>query len=268
MLLLGISTHSTWLHSDRSDIRWLSIEQHMLKATPLKNLPFLGSKKNLPLITKNAIISSTFRAWQETHALFGLDISLLRETPLWNNPNILTLLQMELHRNGPGEWSKELATYSNNILSSFQQLSSKFSLPQNNHFKFLQIRHWLQDNCADFPNLPEESPFEKHLLDKWHSSTRGLTSSVYILNRNLSIYDRLSIKNKWETDLGCNYKDVEWQNILERSQTVLISTKHRDIGWGVNLNNGNDHPITRHWTVRMTLKPEELQTESPQDNHL
>ena len=50
---------------------------------------------------------------------------------------------------------------------------------------------------------------------------------------NLSIYDRLLIKNKWETDKGCNYDDVNWQNILERSQTVLISTNHRQMRFNI-----------------------------------
>ena len=196
----------SWLHSESSDIRWLSIEKHILKATPLKNIPFLGSKKTLSLITKEPIILSTFQVWQKAHTLLGLDISLLRKTPLWNNPKIPYPVAdgtlQKLSRKGI-ETVSDL--YSNKTLSSFQQLSSKFRLPQNNHFKFLQIRHWLQDNSVDFPYLPDESPFEKHLLDTRLSSTRGLISSIYnILIRNLPIYDRLSIKNKWQADLGCN----------------------------------------------------------------
>ncbi len=202
----------TWLHAESSDIRWLSIEHHILKATLLKNILFLGSKKNLSIITKNPIILSTFPAWQETQALLGLDISLPRKTPLWNNPYIPYPIKDGTLQRWTRKGIKTVSDlYSNNILSSFHQLLSKFSLSQNNHFKFLQIRHWLQDNSADFPNLPEESPFEKHLLDTRVSSTRGLISSIYnILNRNLPINDRLPITNKWETDLGCNYEDVDW----------------------------------------------------------
>lgn len=77
-----------WLHGESSEVRWLSIKQHELKATPLQIIPFLGTKKNLSSITKNPIILNTFGAWQESHTMFEIDISLLRKTPLWDNPNI------------------------------------------------------------------------------------------------------------------------------------------------------------------------------------
>lgn len=126
----------TWLHAESSDVTWLSIEQHELKATPLQMIPFLGSQKNLSSITKNPIILNTFGAWQESHTMLGIDISLLRKTPLWDNPNIPYPIA-----DGPlKKWINSGITtvedlYSSNMLSNFQQLSSKFHLPR--HFFFL-----------------------------------------------------------------------------------------------------------------------------------
>ena len=62
------------------------------------------------------------------------------------------------------------------------------------------------------------------------TSTKGLTSSIYrILSSNIPIHDTTisKLKQKWETDLGCTYDDPDWHNLLERSQMVLVSTKHR-----------------------------------------
>lgn len=149
----------TWLHAESSDIRWFSIEQHLMKTTPLKSIPFMRSKKNLSSITKNPMIINTFRAWQESHTVLGLDISMLRKTPLWNNPHIPYSIADGTLKKWVNSGIKTVEDLnSNNILSSFQQLSSKFNLPQHNHFKFFQIRHWLQDNSTDFPCIPKQIP--------------------------------------------------------------------------------------------------------------
>ena len=66
------------------------------------------------------------------------------------------------------------------------------------------------------------------------SSTKGLISSIYgILNRNLLIYNKLALKQKWEAELQCTYDDADWRNVLEGAQTVLISTKHRQMQFNI-----------------------------------
>ena len=120
--------------------------------------------------------------------------------------------------------------YSNNVVSNFQQLSTKFNSYNHDLFKYLQLRHWIQAKSVDFPNIPEVSPLEDHMFCTLITTAKGLTSSIYsILNNNSPIYNTLAIKHKWETDLGCTYDDVDWEFLLERAQRVLISTKHRQI---------------------------------------
>ena len=49
----------------------------------------------------------------------------------------------------------------------------------------------------------------------------------------LPVCDKTSTKGKWETDLGCVYEQVDWHYLLEQAQTVLISTKHRQIQFNI-----------------------------------
>ena len=49
----------------------------------------------------------------------------------------------------------------------------------------------------------------------------------------LPVHDKTSTKGKWETDLGCVYEEVDWHYLLEQAQTVLISTKHRQIQFNI-----------------------------------
>lgn len=78
----------------------------------------------------------------------------------------------------------------------------------------------------NFPNTPEESLLENGI----HStrSTRGLISRMYnILNNNLPTYNNLTYK--WDRDIGCNYDSVDWDDLLEISQSFLMATKHRQM---------------------------------------
>lgn len=119
--------------------------------------------------------------------------------------------------------------YINGMFASFLQLSELFDLPRHNLFKYLQIKHWIRSQSLEsFPNIPKESPMETRLLDTRLTSLKGLTSSIYnTLINNLPAYHWSSMKQKWESDLECSYDYGDWCTLLEKSQTVLISTKHR-----------------------------------------
>ena len=102
-----------WLHAENSEVRWVPIEQHEMKSIPLKDAPFIGTKKCLPTLTNNSITLNTFAAWQESHSLLDTNISFLRGTPLWGNPNLshhITSLT-QYYRDGGIETSEQLLIY-------------------------------------------------------------------------------------------------------------------------------------------------------------
>ncbi len=73
-----------WLHPRNSDVRWVSIEQHEIKSTPVTVIPFLGTRKKLSVITKNPVCLDTFDAWQESHRLLGLNQAATSRSLSWN----------------------------------------------------------------------------------------------------------------------------------------------------------------------------------------
>ena len=65
-------------------------------------------------------------------------------------------------------------------------------------------------------------------------TSKGLISAINaILNNNLTIYNKINTKKKWESDLNIRYNDNNWSNLLEISQSVLISTKHGQIQFNI-----------------------------------
>uniref|UniRef100_A0A3Q2X3Z7 Reverse transcriptase n=1 Tax=Haplochromis burtoni TaxID=8153 RepID=A0A3Q2X3Z7_HAPBU len=199
-----------WLHAERSEVRWVPIEQHEL--------------------TNNLIILNTFCAWQESHSLLKINISFLRRTPLWANPDLSHHIADPILRGWKDRNIQTVANlYNNDTFIDFQQLKEQFKLPGQNFFKFLQIRDWVKEKSN-----PKETPLETHLCTKPWKSIKGIASSIYtIINEKLPDYNKASLKRKWETDLGYVYEEVEWHHFLEQAQTMLISTNHRQMQFNI-----------------------------------
>ena len=226
-----------WLHAEQnSDVRWVPIEQHEMKSMALRNIPFIGTKKCLTKLTDNSIILNTFAAWHEAHSLLDMNISFLRRTPLWGNPNISHHISDSMLR---GWRDRKIQTvsdlYINDTFASYQQLKEKFNLPKDSFFKYLQVRDWVKEESREtFPVVTKETPLETLLCNKIYRSAKGIISSTYgIINGRLPVYDKTPTKGKWEADLGCVYEEADWHHLLEQAQTVLISTKHRQIQFNI-----------------------------------
>lgn len=160
----------------------------------------------------------------------------LRKTPLWGNPNLSNhIADITLQKWKDKKVQTVADLYINDTFANFQQLIEKFNLPMQTFFKFLQIRQWVKEKTKDiFPDVPKETILETYLYNRLHTTTTGIISDIYcIINGNLAVYDKATIKGKWETDLGCAYEKKDWHQLLEQVQTVLISTKHRQIKFNI-----------------------------------
>uniref|UniRef100_A0A668UC86 Reverse transcriptase domain-containing protein n=1 Tax=Oreochromis aureus TaxID=47969 RepID=A0A668UC86_OREAU len=78
-----------WLHAERSEARWVPIEQHEVNPIPLKDVPFLGTKKCLSKLTNNLLILNNLTLieefWRRTieiiSRVMGIQIEL--DPKLW-----------------------------------------------------------------------------------------------------------------------------------------------------------------------------------------
>ncbi|CAG5871568.1 unnamed protein product [Menidia menidia] len=199
-------------------------------------IPLLSSKKQLSTMTSNPLILTTYNAWLQLHTLLNIKIQLSGNTPRKDNPSIPQPIAHGILQTWVRKGIRSVGNlYINNVFASFDQLSEFYDLHRHNYFKYLQIRHWIKSQTVEvFPNKPEETLLESCLLDPKRTTTKGLISCVYkIVLDSSPAYDKYSKKSKWELDLNCNYDDNSWNRLLNSSQTILTSTKHRQIQFNI-----------------------------------
>lgn len=228
-----------------------------MTSIPLKVVPFLGSKSYLSTFTKNQLILNTFSSWVESHNLCSFNPVPLRHLPLWENPIVPPGIADSTLKAWASKGIKTLEDlYANDSLMSFELLSQTYNIPKHNFFKYLQVRHWVKEiTPKTFPKIPTLSPFENVMFNKIVSSPRGIASVGYsTLSNNFKPFDNVVLKQRWEGDLDCTYDPVEWEYIMERMQTTLISTKHRQIQFNI-LHRTYYTPQKLHMLVRSQVNP-------------
>lgn len=114
--------------------------------------------------------------------------------------------------------------YIDNSFASFEQLSTKYKLPNSHFFRYLQIRDFVKKKFSNFPNTPPLSCFDNLL--KFNLFMKGRVSIIYS-----SIMDTLSpsvsyIREQWENDMGFSLSDEEWDVALLKVHWSSICSRH------------------------------------------
>lgn len=141
------STHSFYINKiiiNRSEEdMWVNIEDHQLGENNLFLALFTKRKiKNISFVT-----NSTLRTWEKPKHILGIEISVPKNTFLWNNPSI-TIQKEELKWKS---WSDKGITTIGDItchtkIKHFEQLVTEFNLINKELFRYLQLKSWITDN--------------------------------------------------------------------------------------------------------------------------
>ena len=114
--------------------------------------------------------------------------------------------------------------YINNTFASFEQISRKFGLTNNNILRYLQIRDFTRKKFANFPTLPSPSCLDSLLRANMLNKSRVSFIYSHIMdNCNLSISH---IQEQWENDLGVRLSHEEWDIALNRVHSSSICSRH------------------------------------------
>lgn len=70
-----------------------------------------------------------------------------------------------------------------------------------------------------------DTPTEKTILNE--NSQKGLISKLYNAMNSEMYHSSGQHKHKWEKDVGYEYTLKEWENLLQKSQKILVITKRR-----------------------------------------
>lgn len=191
---------------------WLTIDANSTHPVTLQSLLHSQLSSVLFKYTNNTIVASSLKIWVQFHCYFGFQ-SLSTKSPLIGNH----LFIPSLMNNAFSIWAqlgvrciRDL--FIDGVFTSFQQLVSKFSLPKNHFFRYLQVRSFISKTYACFPALPPDSDIEN--IMNALSSFKGAVSSIYSNIHGLRSDSLGAYRTTWETSLGMEILENMWAEAL------------------------------------------------------
>ncbi len=131
-----------WITNDKES-GWVEIEQSTIKGTPLSILPFLNIKLFPKIKIDNEWIKHTLKIWTKIKKMFGGPESISRAMPIVGNIDFLP----SVWDSGFKIWADKGLRIINQLFTGkeikpFSQLQKQFSIPSNDMYRYLQIRHY------------------------------------------------------------------------------------------------------------------------------
>ena len=104
------------------------------------------------------------------------------------------------------------------------QHSQTYGLPKTHFFSYLQIRSFVQKTFISFPDKPTKTQYDCIL--ELNSDRKGLISQVYGFFININPHSTAHLKRAWDTDLGVDLTEDQWDSILDLIHTSFTSALH------------------------------------------
>lgn len=193
---------------------WLRLEAASCMPSSLAALIYNPRGLPDPVFCRNTLVKSTFKIWTQLKCHFGLQ-TLSLQAPISRNP----FFSPSMADGAFAVWSNLGIKSFNNLyiegtFASFQQLSSKFKIPNSHFFRYLQIRSFVRDSTPQFPSQPGSHGVDTLLLPP--PSSKGVISCMY--GRILSLHGSSlsALKSLWELDIAQVIDDDSWDEILSR----------------------------------------------------
>ena len=114
--------------------------------------------------------------------------------------------------------------YKDAIFMSFDQVRQEFSLPAHHFFRYLQVRHFIQNRFTPFPSPPPKSPLDSIL--ETPSEVKGTVSRLYTIIFELEGSSMSIIKENWEKDMDADITEDQWSNIVQKIHSTSICARH------------------------------------------
>lgn len=116
-------------------------------------------------------------------------------------------------------------------LLSFETLKEKHLLEKQDFYRYLQMRHYVDNTKVE--NVNEASTYLMELFRKAYNSDTNIRtiSGIYKGLSNLKTHSTLYIKNKWEKEGGMSISEEEWTTIWRYQWKCTSSQKWREFAW-------------------------------------
>lgn len=175
-------------------------------------------------VSINPVVKQSLKIWLQFRRHFGLrDCSI--HAPVIHNHNFKpSIMDSAFHLWFERGLTSINSLYDNGTFMSFTDLSTKFKLPSSHLFCFFQIKHFVQKNYPDFPNLPVKTLLDTLLMI--NPNQRGNISYIFRAMDSITAIFPQNTKNLWEQDLGLPHGEDQWAKILELVHHSSICARH------------------------------------------
>ncbi len=113
--------------------------------------------------------------------------------------------------------------YFDRHFGSFEQLQSKFSLPKSHFFRYLQLRHYVQQATKSYELPPENNALFKSLLGP--PKAKHPISVLVGYFSSILDWSTIRIKQAWEGELGIEIEDKSWDEVLTNIKSCSINAR-------------------------------------------
>uniref|UniRef100_A0A672H408 Reverse transcriptase domain-containing protein n=1 Tax=Salarias fasciatus TaxID=181472 RepID=A0A672H408_SALFA len=116
-------------------------------------------------------------------------------------------------------------------LMDFKAMSKRYSLSQQDFYRYLQLRHYFNKNVKEL--LPEKMTGITQMFIKAYNGklSKKIIGELYRYIVELRGHSTFYVKAKWEEELGIVITPEQWTNIINTQITTTGSHTWRDFSW-------------------------------------
>lgn len=175
------------------------------------------------MYTKCPVVANTLKIWFQFRQCFGFKDFLI-VSPICKNhlflPAQLDSVFSQWQQTGLVKFSD---LFIDDFFASFSSLSSKYNLPSSHLFRYLQVRHLIQNLCPTYPSIPPSTGLDAIL--NIPLLLKGVISNVYNILMSIKNINLDKICAEWSKDLAVDISEETWNNALARVNGTTSCTR-------------------------------------------
>lgn len=213
-------------HIHKSTKDWVDLEESFA-SVPIAHLPWIAMTNTPKEYASHPVMGPTLSAFRSISQSLHWYPAPGPLTPLVDNPDFAPGMPLRNPSHTQGTPPLRASQFfKNGILLSFTALISHFQDYHIPFFKFLQIRHFLNNARPISQWFRDLTPFES--LCTSTPPQRHVISEVYSLLFSNCDPKTNAINQKWETELGLAITTEEWENIYEHIHKGSINVSAQE----------------------------------------
>lgn len=212
----------SWIQN-RTTAHWTDIEAELCFPSSITTLPFINNTKTIKSISKTYVIANSLQASQDVKRFCGSHTTISTLAPLSFNPDLPPLIGEALTK-----WKEYGILQFQNLfeegsLKSFADLRSEFDIPNQDFYKYLQLRHYITTLEKAGQMSFTLSTIEEIIVNS--TKLKGKISVIYgaLLDHNSS--SLISLRTVWQKDLEQDLDDELWDNMCNNVFVSLSCNK-------------------------------------------